>query len=163
MGSEQSGVPTCIRPPQMRVTRTRRPTRTDSLPLELTVDALYSHPPLFSNLRGAGSTVVQTSRTTQCVPGQAQDSCTARVTVNILTPTLNRGRRSKHRHIRCFPSLAPAQVAPCGPMPVVTSVNQMAVYQVFSHPASECLLGHVLHGICPNVMALGSQRRAVAF
>ena len=35
--------------------------------------------------------------------------------------------------------------------------------QICSHPASVCLVDHLLYGICPNVMTLGSQRRAVAY
>ena len=53
---------------------------------------------------------------------QAQDSCRAQVTVNVLTLTLNRVTPSKHLQIRCFWSPAPALVVPCSPMPVVTSV-----------------------------------------
>ena len=49
------------------------------------------------------------------------------------------------------------------PMLMVTSVNQVAAYQVCSHPASVCLAYHVLHGRCPDVMTLGSQRRTLAF
>ena len=92
--------------------------------LRLTIESLYSQPRLFSNLSRAVSTVVQTTRPNQCVPGQ---------------------------------------VVPCSPMPVFTCVNQVAAYQVCSQPASVCLVDHVLHGICPNVMTLGRQRRAVAF
>ena len=131
--------------------------------LALTVEAIYSQPPLFSNLPGALSTLVQTARPTQCVPRQAQDSCRAPVTVNLLTLTLNRVRRSRHLHIRCFRSPARALVVPCSPMPVVTSLNQVAAYQVCSHLASVCLVDHVVHGICTSVMTFGSQRRAVAF
>ena len=47
---------------------------------------------------------------------------------------------------------------PCSPMPMVTSVSQMAAYQVCSQPASVCLVDHVCHGTCPDVMTLGSQR-----
>ena len=54
-------------------------------------------------------------------------------------------------------------VVPCSPMLMVTSVNQVAAYQVCSHPASVCLVDHVLHGNCPDVMTLGSHRRAVAY
>ena len=64
---------------------------------------------------------------------------------------------------RCFWGPAPAQVVSCSPMPVVSSVNQVAAHQVGSHPASVGLVDHVLHGTCPNDMTLGSQRRAVAF
>ena len=106
---------------------------------------------------------MQIARPTQCVPGQAEDSCGAPVTVSVLTPTLNQVWRSRHLHIRCLRSPAPALAVPCSPMPVVTSVNQMAAYQVCSHPATVCLVDHVLHDICPNVMTLWSQRRAVAF
>ena len=98
----------------------------------------------------------------QCVPGQVQDSCGAPVTVNVLTPTLNRVWHSKHLHIRCLRSTAPALAVPCSPMPMVTSVNQMAAYHICSHPASVSLVDHVVHGNCPDVMTLGSQRRTVA-
>ena len=81
--------------------------------------------------------------------------------VNVLTPTVNRVLRSRHLHIRCFPSPAAALVVPCSPMPVVTSVNQVAAFPVCSHPASVCLVDHLLHGICPNVLTLGSTQRAV--
>ena len=66
------------------------------LRLRLTLEALYSQPPLFSNLPGAVSTLVPKARPTQCVPGQVQDSCTAPIPVNVLTPTLSRVRHSKH-------------------------------------------------------------------
>ena len=128
------------------------------LRLRLTVDALYSQPPLFSNHPGAVSTLVLIARPTQCVPGQVQDSCRAPVTVNVLTTTLNWVRRSEHLHIRCLRSTAPALAVPCSPMPMGTSVNQMAAYQVCSHPASVCLVDNVVHGTCPDVMTLGSQR-----
>ena len=52
---------------------------------------------------------------------------------------------------------------PCRPMPMVSSVDQVAAYQVCSHPASVCLVDHVLNGDCPDVMTLGSQRRTVAY
>ena len=133
------------------------------LRLRLTVEALYSQPPLFSNLPRAVSTLVLIARPTQCVPGQVQDSCRAPVTVNVLTPTLNRVRRSKHLHIGCLKSTAPALAVPCSPLPMVTSANQMTAYQVCSHPATVCLVDHVVHGICPDVMTFGSQRKAVAF
>ena len=48
-------------------------------------------------------------------------------------------------------------------MPIVSSVSQVAAYQICSHPASVCLVDHVLHGNYRDVMTLGSQRRAVAF
>ena len=54
------------------------------------------------------------------------------------------------------------RVVPCSPMPKVASVNQVPVYPVCSHQVTVCLVDHVLHGICPNVMTFGSQRRAVA-
>ena len=100
---------------------------------------------------------------TQCVPGQVQNSSRARVKLNVLTPTLSRVRHSGHLHIRFFPSTAPALAVPCSPMPMVTSVSQMAAYQVCSHPASVSLVDHVVHGNCPDVMTLGSQRRAVPY
>ena len=133
------------------------------LRLRLTVAALYSQPPLFSNLPGAVSTLVLIARPTQCVPGQVQDSCRAPVTVNVLTPTLSRVRQSRHLHIRCLRTTAPALAVPCSPMPMVTSVSQMAAYQVCSHPASVCLVDDVVHGNCPDVMTLGCQRRALAY
>ena len=46
---------------------------------------------------------------------------------------------------------------------MVSSVSQVAAYQDCSHPASVCLVDHVLHGYCPNVMTLVNQRRTVAF
>ena len=64
---------------------------------------------------------------------------------------------------RCFSSTAPTLAVPCSPMAMVTSVSQMAAYQVCSHPATVCLVDHVLHGNCPDVMILGSQRRTVAY
>ena len=130
--------------------------------LGLTVEALYSQPTLWSTLSRALSTVVLTTRPNQCVPGQVQDSGRAPVSVILLTPSPNRDRFSKHLHIRCFWSPASSQVVPCSPMPLVNSVNQVAAYQVCSHQASVCLVDHVLQGICPNVMTLESQRRAVA-
>ena len=59
------------------------------LRLRLTFEALYSQAPLFSNLPGAVSTLVLIARTTQCVPGQVNDSCRASITVNVLTSTLS--------------------------------------------------------------------------
>ena len=103
------------------------------------------------------STLVLIARPTQCVLGQVQESCRAPVTVNVLTPTLNWVRRSRHLHIRCLRSSAPALAVRCSAMPLVTA------YQICSHTASVCLVDHVLHGGCPNVLTLGSQRRAVAF
>ena len=118
---------------------------------------------LFSNLPGAVSSLVLIARPTQCVPKQVQDTSRAPVTVNVLTPTVSQVRRSRHLHIRCLPSTAPALAVPCSPMPMVTSLSQMAAYQVCSHTASVCLVDHVVHGNCPAVMTLGSQRRAVAY
>ena len=134
-----------------------------SLRLRLTVEALYSQPPLFSSLPGAVSILVLIARPTQYVPGQVQDSCRAPVTVNVLTPSLNRVWHSRHPNIRCLRSTVPVLAVPCSPMLMVTSANQMAAYQVCSHPASLCLVDHVLHGNCPDGMTLGSQRRTVAF
>ena len=99
---------------------------------------------------------------TETLPGQVQDSCRAPVTANVLTPGINRVWHSKHLHIRCLRSTVPAKAVPCGTMLMVTSVNQMAAYQVCCHPASVCLVDHVVHGICPDVMTFGSQQRAVA-
>ena len=118
---------------------------------------------LFTNLPGAVITLVLIARPTQYVPRQVQDSCRAPVTVNVLTPTLNRVWHSKHLHMRCLRSTAPALAVPCSPMPMFTSVSQMAAYQVCSHSPSVCLVDHVVHGKCPDVMTFGSQRRAVAF
>ena len=103
------------------------------------------------------------ARHTQFVPEQVQDSDRAPVSVSVLTPSLNRVRSSKHLHNRCFWGPAPALVVPCTPMPVVTSVSQMAAYQVFSHPASECIVDHALHGLCPNVMTFGEPTRSSGF
>ena len=91
----------------------------------------------------------------QCFPRQVQDSCRAPVTVNVLTPTLKRVRHSRHLHIRCLRSTVPAPAVPCSPMPMVTSVSQMAAYQVCSHPASVYLVDRVLHANCPDVMTFG--------
>ena len=63
----------------------------------------------------------------------------------------------------CLLSTALTLSVPCSPMPMVSSVDQVAGYQVCSHPASVCLVDHVLHGDCPDVMTLGSQRRTVAY
>ena len=63
----------------------------------------------------------------------------------------------------CLLSTALNPSVPCSPMPMVSSVDQVAAYQVCSHPASVCLVDHVLHGGCSDVMTLGSQRRTVAY
>ena len=63
----------------------------------------------------------------------------------------------------CLRSTALTLSVPCSPMPMVSSVDQVAAYQVCSHPVSVCLVDHVLHGDCPDVMTLGSQRRTVAY
>ena len=63
----------------------------------------------------------------------------------------------------CLLSNALTLSVPCNPMPMTSSVDQVAAYQVCSHPASVCLVDHVLHGDCPDVMTLGSQRRTVAY
>ena len=63
----------------------------------------------------------------------------------------------------CFESTALTLSVACSPMPMVSSVNQVTVYQVCSHPARVCLVDHVLHGNCPHVMTFGSQRRTVAY
>ena len=144
------------RPGYVNVTVNRFP------PIGTKVEALYSQPPPFPNLPGSVITLVLTTRPNQCVPGQVQESGTATVSVIVLTPSRNRELFSKHPHICCFWSPAPALVVPCSPMPVVTSVNQVAAYQACSHQATACHVDHVLHAICPNVMTLGSQRRAVA-
>ena len=83
--------------------------------------------------------------------------------VNVLTPTLSRVGYSRHLHIRCLRSSAPAMAVPCSPMLMVTSMNQVAAYEVCKHLASVCLVEHVLHAKCSDVMTLGSQRRAVVF
>ena len=63
----------------------------------------------------------------------------------------------------CLLSTALTLSVPCRPMPMVSSVSQVAAYHDCSHPASVCLVDHVLHGYCPNVMTLESQRRTVAY
>ena len=63
----------------------------------------------------------------------------------------------------CLLSTALTLSVPYSPMPMVSSVDQVGAYQVGSHPASVCLNEHVLHGNCPDVMTLGSQRRTVAY
>ena len=55
----------------------------------------------------------------------------------------------------CLLSTAPTLSVPCSPMPMVSSVDQVAAYQVCSQPASVCLVDHVLHGDCPDVMTSG--------
>ena len=66
----------------------------------------------------------------------------------------------------------PDQVAPRGrkasstrkikPQTSNPSVSQVAAYHDCSQPANVCLVDHVLHGYCPNVMTLVRQRRTVA-
>ena len=64
----------------------------------------------------------------------------------------------------CLLSTAVTRSVPCSPIPMFSSVDQVATaYQVCSHPASVCLVDHVLHGGWPDVMTLGSQRRTVAY
>ena len=63
----------------------------------------------------------------------------------------------------CLLSTGLTLSVPCSPMPMVSSVVQVAAYQVCSHPASVCLVDHVLHGDCPDVMTFGSQRGTVAY
>ena len=63
----------------------------------------------------------------------------------------------------CLLSTALTLSVPRRPMPMVFSVGQVAAYQDSSHRASVCLVDHVLHGNCPDVMTLGSQRRTVAY
>ena len=63
----------------------------------------------------------------------------------------------------CLLSTALTLSVPCRPMPMVSSVSQVAAYHDCSHPASVCLVDHVLHEYCPNVMTLESQRRTVAY
>ena len=55
----------------------------------------------------------------------------------------------------CLLSTALTLSVPCSPMPMVSSVYQVAAYQVCSHPASVCFVDHVLHGDCPDVMTFG--------
>ena len=78
--------------------------------------------------------------------------------MNVLTPTLNQVRRSEHLHMCCLRSTVPALAVPCSPMPMFTSVSQMAAYQICSHKPGVCFVDHVLHGDCPDVMTLGTQR-----
>ena len=75
--------------------------------------------------------------------------------------TLAEGHWSYSDH--CFQSTALTLSVRSSPMLMVSSVNQVAAFQVCSHPASVCLVDHVLHGNCPNVMTFGSQRRTVAY
>ena len=63
----------------------------------------------------------------------------------------------------CLLSVALTLSVPCSPMLMVSNVDQVAAYQVCSHPASVCLLDHALHGDCPDVSTLRSQRRTVAY
>ena len=63
----------------------------------------------------------------------------------------------------CLLSTALTLSVPCRPMPMVSSVDQVAAYQDCSHPASVCSVDHVLHGDYPDVMTLRSQRRTVAY
>ena len=63
----------------------------------------------------------------------------------------------------CLLSTALTLSVPCRPMPMVSSVGQVDAYQDCSHPTSVCLVDHVLHGDCPDVMTLESQRRTVAY
>ena len=63
----------------------------------------------------------------------------------------------------CLLSTALTLSVPCRPMPMVSSVDQVAAYQVCSNPARVCLVDHVLHGDCPDAMTLESQRRPVAY
>ena len=63
----------------------------------------------------------------------------------------------------CLLSTALTLSVPCRPMPMVSSVGQVAAYRDCSDPASVCLVDHVLHADCPDVMTLGSQRRTVAY
>ena len=63
----------------------------------------------------------------------------------------------------CLLSTALTLSVPYRPMPMVSSVGQVAAYQDCSHPASVSLVDHVLHADCPDVMTLGSQRRTVAY
>ena len=63
----------------------------------------------------------------------------------------------------CLLSTALTLSVPCSPVPMVSSLHQVVAYQVCSHPASVCLVDHVLHGDFPDVMALGSQQITVAY
>ena len=83
----------------------------------------------------------------------------------LLAPRYNHSLAEGHWFCsdRCYQSTALTLAVSCSPMPMVTSVSQVAAYQVCSHPASVCLVDHVLHGNCPDMMTLGSQRRTVAY
>ena len=91
-----------------------------------------------------------TVQANQWVLGHVQDSGRALVSVSVLTPALYRARFSRKVDIRCFGSPAPALVVPCTPVPAGSSL-------------SECLVDHLLHGICPNVMTLGEPTRNGGF
>ena len=82
-----------------------------------------------------------------------------------MAPLGNPSLAEDHRFCsyRCFRSTAPTLAVPCSPMLMVSSVNQVATYQVCSHPVNVCLVDHGLHENCPDVMTLGSQRRSVAY
>ena len=82
-----------------------------------------------------------------------------------LAPRDNHSLAEGHRFfiVHCLLSTALTLSVPCSPMPMVSSDDQVAAYQVCSHPASVCLVDHVMHGDCPDVMTLGSQRRTLAF
>ena len=54
--------------------------------------------------------------------------------MGVLTRAPSRVRVSKHVHIRCIWSPAPALDVPCTPMPVVTSVSERLVHHVFRQP-----------------------------
>ena len=127
--------------------------------LALTVGALYSQPPLFSDLPGAVSTLVQTARPTQCVPRQTQSSSYSKCTNS--HPQSGSALQTPTHPLLSEPCSCPGcalQTHACG-----YQREPGGAYQVCSHPASVCLVDHVSHGICPDVMTLRSQRRTVAF
>ena len=112
---------------------------------------------LCSNLTGAVSTLVQTCL---CMGVRAVVTV-ARIASRTgpLVPRDNHSLAKGHWFFTdyCLLSTALTLSVPCRPMPMVSSVDQVAAYQVCSHPASVCLVDHVLHGDCPDVMTLGSQ------
>ena len=82
-----------------------------------------------------------------------------------LAPRDNRSLAEGHWFFtdHCLLSTALTLSVPCSLLPMVPSVDQVAAYQVCIHPASVCLVDHVLHGDCPDVMTLESHRRRMAY
>ena len=111
----------------------------DALIVHVTTGVPHPHTsnPLRKGQNRVVEQMVMTARPTQCVPRQVQDSGRAAVSVNVLSPALDRVHSGKHLRICCFWCPAPVLVGRCTPMPVVVSVSQVAAYLVYSHPLSE--------------------------